>query len=296
METADRKHIFIVNPVSGKRKHTETVRMIQKHFSDPSEYEIFYTEYVGHAKEIAEQFEGNYRIYSVGGDGTAHEILNGLKEGVELALIPVGSGNDFARMITRQKDLDLVISDMIKGQSELVDVGLANGELFLNCLNVGLDAEVNVRANRIRKRFIPRQLVYIYAAIFEVIKNFELTLSFVDEDGVLTKNIVLASVMNGKWYGGGFKSAPEAELDDGLFDLCRVKALPRRKIFPLLPVYFQGKHTDNPAVTMKKLSTLLIYAQQPFTYGCDGEIFETERLDIRILPKVLPLVRPRAFE
>lgn len=286
------KHVFIVNPISGQGSYKTVVDLIHKVFKDTQDFEILYTRYVGHAKELAESITSPARVYAVGGDGTAHEVLNGLDPNVPLGIIPVGSGNDFVKMYLKKSDIEEILIRTIQGDIKKVDVGRANDILFLNCFNVGLDAEVNVMVNNIRKPWVPRSLIYAGAALTQISKGYSITLSYTIDGIELKQSIVLSSIMNGKWYGGGFKSAPEAILDDGYLDICIVESIPRRQIFPLLPVYQKGNHRDLDIVTMKKVKDVLIKAPEEFIYGCDGEIFKSKEVQVQVMPEYLSLIMP----
>lgn len=288
------KHIFIINPESGNGKHHRVVTWIETYFHEhPDAYTIHYTEYIQHAEAIAKMYQGDYRLYSVGGDGTAHEVLNGIQEGVEMAIIPTGSGNDFWRMMDCKQPLEKILVESVEGETSLIDVGLANGRKFLNCMNVGLDAAVNVRVNRIRNPFMPRKLVYVYAAIREIIKGDKIPIRYECEGQTVHETVVLTSVMNGKWYGGGFKSAPSADLQDGYLNLCMVQFIPRRKIIPLLPIYFQGKHESQDVVKTQKVTKIRFEFDAMTDYGCDGEVYQASEIEVMVLPKTLRLVIPR---
>ena len=108
------KHVFIVNPTSGVGKYQVVIDYVKDYFEDKEDnYEIRITEYVGHATEIAREYDVSHVLYSVGGDGTSHEIINGMQEGVSLGIIPVGTGNDFFRNF----DLDLPLEKIIEKPS-----------------------------------------------------------------------------------------------------------------------------------------------------------------------------------
>ncbi|QIK69385.1 diacylglycerol kinase family lipid kinase [Erysipelothrix sp. HDW6C] len=288
------KHVFIINPISGLGKYKDAQAWVEDYFAAlEDEVEIRFSEYAGHAKEIASEYHGDVVLYAVGGDGTAHEVLNGMDLDVQLAIIPVGTGNDFWRMIgADKKDLKKVLKDTVHGVVRNIDVGEANGHRFLNSLNVGLDSEVNKHVNAVRSTLFPRTMIYGYYAIVELLKrkktNIEVTV-----DGVTTAyETILTSIMNGKWYGGGFKSAPLAEFDDGLLEVTIVDSLPLYRIPRIFPMYFQGKHLGLDVVHHSKLKALTIKSPIPLAVGFDGEVYEYDTIDIRILEGQLKLRLP----
>lgn len=287
------KHIFIVNPISGSGNYRNVIEWVDAYFSNNKDkYEIHVTQYPGHAKEIASLYDKNTVLYAVGGDGTAHEVLNGMNSEAQLAIIPSGTGNDFYRMISKNKDLKAVLEETIKGTSQKIDIGKTGDTLFLNCLNLGIDARINLNVNNARKSIIPRKLSYAIHALIEVLRKYAQKIE-VDYDGtVVITNALLASFMNGKWYGGGFMSGPFAELSDGLLEMSLVEDMPRWKIFTVLPKYFLGKHTDLAVVTYKRVRKVSVKSSELIVMGVDGEVFEGYSVDIEILPSALNLRIP----
>lgn len=291
------KHVFIINPTSGVGRYKDVEAWIDNNFKDKEDnYELRYTEYPDHAQEIAEEYHGNDVIlYSVGGDGTAHEILNGLDFDVQLAIIPVGTGNDFWRMIAYDHPLEKILEDTINGSVRHVDVGEANGHRFLNCMNMGVDSEVNRDVNAVRKTWFPRKLIYVYYAIIELVRKKPIQ-CIVEADG-LKKNhhALLISVMNGRWYGNGFQSAPKAVIDDGFLDVCIVEDVPQKRIPKLMPMYYKGEHLDLDVVTSYKAREIKIECDRTVALGCDGEVFEYSTIHARVLEGKLKLRVPNAL-
>lgn len=287
-------HVFIVNPVSGSGRYTKVLTIIQDYFSDREDsFEIRFTEYVGHATKIAAEYSSEGTIlYSVGGDGTSHEIVNGLCDGVLLAIIPVGSGNDFWRMINYRGSLERIVIDTIEGKDVLIDVGLANGVRYLNCANIGLDALVNKGANEFRFKWFPRNLVYALFALKCIVTKETIDFSYEHEGEIVEHTALLASFMNGQYYGGGFRSAPLASMTDGLIDICIVKDVSRRRIISLLPKYFKGAHLDLDIVSFMQVSSFRISSASDLVFGLDGEISFASVIDVEVLPKAVSLRVP----
>lgn len=288
-----KKHVFIINPASGTGKYQKILKLIEDNFVDSKlDYEIRKTEYEKHAIEIAQEYRGDVVLYSVGGDGTAHEILNGIHPEVEMAIIPVGTGNDFWRMIDYKDSLKEILYNTIEGKTIEVDVGLANGRRFLNCANVGLDAEVNRRVNNVRLDWVPRGLVYLYAALREL-RFYKPIDVEIDLDGVKSNHkLLLSSFMNGKWYGGGFKSAPHANITDRKLDVCLVEEMPMSKILKVIPKYFKGEHLALEEVTYQQVSAIRIKSDEKIIIGNDGELFEFDDIEIKVDPNTLKLRIP----
>lgn len=283
------KHIFIVNPTSGNGDYRRIVKWLNENL-DPSIYEVHYTEYAGHATEIASRYKEGVYLYSVGGDGTAFEVLNGLNLEVPLSLIPAGTGNDFFKMFKFDGSLEELVKKSIENQNIIkVDFGEVNGKRFMNCSNIGVDADVNAYANNIRPKHISRKFVYAYSAIVKIFTMKPTKLNIIADGETINKDITLFSIMNGRWYGNGFKSAPNALVDDGLFDVCMVDALSIPRALFLVAKYFKGTHLGLKEVDLKHLKRLTISSDKPITYGCDGEIFTDDVLEYQIHENALKL-------
>ena len=279
------KHVFIVNPTSGKGDYRRVEEWVNNFFKNrDEEYEIIRTDYPGHATEIAGQYGVDTILYSVGGDGTAHEVLNGMNlEDTVLAIVPVGTGNDFWRMYHIKEPLETILERTMNGTEKQIDIGYSAGRYFLNCLNVGVDAEVNRRVNSSRSKLIPRTFIYMIYAVIELIRKKTFVLEYSFNGEVHSYKTLLASFMNGKWYGGGFKSAPNASFDDGLLDITIVEDVPLRRIPKLLPKYYKGTHLDEDVVNLYRTDKITVKAPRKVAVGLDGEVLELDTFTVEVL-------------
>lgn len=290
-----KKHVFIINPTSGKGKYRDILSLIEENFyGSELNFEIRKTEYPGHATKIAKEYDGEFVLYSVGGDGTAHEILNGINPSVEMAIIPVGTGNDFWRMVDFSGSLKSILYETIQGEVTEIDFGLINGNRFLNTVAIGFDAQVNKVVNSTPKHYLPKNLVYIITAIKELVryKAMKVEIELDGEKGEY--DILLSSFMNGKWYGGGVKTAPKARLSDRLLDVCLVEDMPITKIIRVIPKYIKGRHLSLDEVTYKQVSNIKIKSKNKITVASDGELFEYRNVEIKLDPNRLKLRLPKS--
>lgn len=287
-------HIFIVNPISGNGNYKSVIEWVHDYFNNhPTEtYKVILTDAPGHAKEIASRYGDNDILYAVGGDGTAHEVLNGMNLSSQLAIIPSGTGNDFYRNVSKDKDLKNVLIATINGSTKTIDLGVVGDELFLNVVNLGIDARINKRVNESRNNWFPRKMAYIVYALVEVFQKYAQPIEVEVEGQIIKSNALLASFMNGKWYGGGFKSGPFADLEDGLLEMSIVDDMPLWKILTVLPKYFKGTHTDLDVVNYRRITKATIRSSQPIVVGVDGEVFEDYSISVDIKPKALTLRVP----
>jgi diacylglycerol kinase (ATP) len=289
-------HVFILNPASGKKKSTSLVEDIHTHMGELKEpYEIVFTEYAGHATEIAANYyEPDTCVYAVGGDGTAYEVLNGLQDNVCMAIIPAGTGNDFYRMLDLGKDLKTALKDTIFGREVKVDYAIANGKKFINMMAMGLDAHANRIAQDItRKMPIPRVLVYVVAALLAIANPVKIEVEAKINGEVIRKRIVLSAIMNGKWYGGGFTPTPNASIQDGKLDICLVDDCSLLRKLQLLPMYSKGTHVNEKEVSFYQTEEFTLTTKELAPLSIDGEVYQENSLHVKMIKQQLRMRVPQ---
>lgn len=222
------KHIFIINPVAGKGKGIEFKEKIEGIFKDLDlEYEIIITEESGYAiKKVRElTSKEKCRVYSIGGDGTLNEVLNGMVgSDSELAVIPAGSGNDFARTLYKDISFDNILQELIYGEEKTIDVAKLNERYYLNISSVGFDANVVNNARKYKKyKFISGPMAYAIGLINSLITFKSMKLKFEVDGKEINTEMYLIAVANGKCYGGGISIAPNAEIEDGFLDVYAIR-------------------------------------------------------------------------
>ena len=246
----------------------------------------------GHAVELAETAAraGWPAVVAVGGDGTVHEVANGLLRASDggattaaLGIVPVGSGNDFALLAGLPRDAAGAARAIVSGAERRVDVGRVGDRWFTNGVGVGLDARVAVEANRNRRlRGIG---IYLWA-LARVLGSFRPPVVRVEIDGgeVMERPMTLVTVGNGGRHGGGFWICPAAKIDDGLLDVCVCDGLGTLQILRFLPMTLRGTHVGASCVHMRTARRVRITSDTPLPVHADGEIlFEDAReLEIEI--------------
>jgi diacylglycerol kinase (ATP) len=293
------KHVFIVNPVSGKGKAKRLIPLIEAYFaSHAGEYEIIVTTCVGDATKIAARYPSGSDVilYSVGGDGTAYEILNGLNDKIPMAIIPGGTGNDFFRMTGYKiKDFPKIIADTVEGKIVRVDHGMCNGKRIINTSSMGFDAQINNTATRIGKNLpIPRTMVYLVSVFITLaqLRAYDLTLQL--SGGEYKYRAVLIVVNNGRWYGGGFQPTPMANIQDGKFDICVVDECNWLTVLCMLPKYMKGTHIDEPIVYFHTADQFILRSEGNVDIAFDGESLVGDRFDYHIIKGGLYMRVPQA--
>ncbi len=294
------RHIFIINPISGTKKSKSLIPIIENYFSDKSQYEIHESQHPGHATEIASRYsiKDEVCLYSVGGDGTAYEVLNGRKDGVMMAVIPAGTGNDYYRTISENMphlNLKDILIETIEGKVVSVDYGIANEHRFLNSCCMGVDAEVAEYTNEVlkKRKYIPKSGAYLIGALNKMFKIKNMACTITTNQESFSMDAILIAIMNGKYYGGGFTPAYNADIQDECFDAVLVENLPLRRIIPLLPKYFSGKHQGVPEIAYKMLDNFDFKCETVVTYACDGEIFKDNHIIFSMMKKGLQLRVPK---
>jgi len=249
------------------------------------------------AMEIARQAaeEGCKLVVAMGGDGTSHEVANGLLSSgnseVSLGIIPIGTGNDFASMFDTPTDLEAVARRLREGKTRPIDIGRVGDRYFVNVLGIGFSALAAVESLKIQHLLsgLPLYLV----AVLMTLREYEIPHITVEFDGQrLSMPMTMVEVANGKWEGGGFFIAPDAENDDGLFDICLARGLGRLGILRLLPEVIKGTHVDKEPVTMARAKRVIVDSPDPLPVHADGEIIYTDahHLEIEIIPRRLRVI------
>lgn len=279
------KHYFIINPNAGRGKALEIKTKIEQYFSGRSDYQICLTTRAKEATELARKyaFEGSNRIYAVGGDGTLNEVLNGVVNSPSsLGLIPAGTGNDFAKYAFN--DQPKTIQEIIEAPIQSIDVGECNGQYFINIASIGIDADVCFQVEAFKKkRWIPDHLKYMTTVLF-VLKNFKGHRVMVDGQ---EKDITLIAFANGKYYGGGVKIAPNAHVNDGLFDVCVAKKVSKYSITQLLPKMKNAGHVNHPAVSFYQTNETIVESDIEMIVQLDGELLFTNKACFKLHEKHL---------
>lgn len=251
------------------------------------------TEGPGHAAELARSAATNADVICVvGGDGTVHEVANGLlPDPVPMVVIPCGSGDDFARLVGCPHDADELFSVLDDGVGVKLDV-LDAGECYcVNSCGLGFEAQVTKNSRSIQRlKGLPLYLLALAKALAEFrCPNVTITL----ENGeVLSGERLLVSVGNGVSAGGGFFLTPEAVPDDGLIDICVVEKMGRIKMLGLLPLSLKGTHTTRREVEMRRSRSVTVESDGPLHTHIDGEYLGSGRRSIsfRVLDRRLPVL------
>jgi len=294
------KTLLIINPAA---RHGETKKLapvIEQLLQNVSHDTVF-TEHMGHAATIASSAGSYDTVVAAGGDGTVHEVLNGLMthdpaNRPALGLIPTGSGNDTRRTIGVPSDVTEAALVLATGERHRFDVGVCNGVYFNNSFAAGLDAKVTAKAVEL-KVTKHRDGLWLYLSallhvLFNELGSFELDIAF-DGQPATSHDTLIVAVTNGPTYGGGFYITPDALPDDGQFDVCMIDPLSLPGALMRLPFVVFGKHTNMKPVHMSRHSSLVIECDRPLPAQIDGEVLLERRYEITMLPGAIECIVPR---
>jgi len=230
---------------------------------------------------------------AMSGDGLVGAI-GGAMAGAEtpLGILPGGRGNDLARVLGIPSDPEQAVAALFSGHSRRIDVGEANGKRFLGIVSVGFDSEANQLANE--TNFLRGSTVYAYAALRTLLswKPARFTIR-VDEERIRLSGYSI-SVANSKAFGGGMYVAPDAELDDGEFDIVAVGEVGKLRFASNLPKVFKGTHVEADEVRVFRAPHLELSASKPFPVYADGEHLTDLPASLRVLPRALSILVPAA--
>ena len=294
----------IVNPTAGAGKTArEWPQIMDMLKSLGLDFEYDLTEAPGHAIELAKSGAKNdcELIVSVGGDGTIHEVVNGLYDGgatgnIALGIVSTGTGSDYIRTIGIYDTYKESCQCFTNPGKRTVDLGVveyaSNGQmrkrLFVNFAGLGFDAEI-VRATTQEFKAMGSTASYLMGLVTTLMlyRNKEISLTL---DGEEEKRKVCTVMMsNGKYGGGGMLTAPDADPEDGLFDVLIVGDLIKPDLLRSLPRIYKGTHLTHPKVTVKRAREVEIKPAQQMAVQADGELLGESPARFSILPAALTL-------
>lgn len=292
----------ILNPVAGKGFSGRAEPRIRQFLKEAgTDFDLVRTRKRGHAIELAEQAvkDGFETVVAAGGDGTTNEVMNGLiaasigKIAGTLGLLPTGSASDFMGNVGIPKDLREACLLLAKNRTRTVDLALlrlANEKprYFDNQLGIGFDALVTIEAQKFHR--LRGMALYFPVVMKTVFLTNQATRVTIEYDGQkIELPTMQISVANGSREGGGFYLAPDAELDDGILDLCVVRKISKWTMLRIIPAFMKGTHVKHKATTMLRARRVTITSTDDLVAHIDGEIICTagHRIEVEIVPRRL---------
>jgi len=292
-QPTERRAVAIVNPAAARGAAERRVKELVAIFRQVgARIDVLRTPAPGEGVRLARDAvsEGYTRIIAAGGDGTVNEVLNGMLESdAELAIVPLGSANDFAHALGIH-DWRAAARLALMGDARPVDVATANGRAFANCVGVGADAAgANVLE---RHKRVVGPLAYLTAAIRTIAVYRPRPLRVhIDGETIIGPHL-LAVGANSERFGRGMRIAPGARVDDGVLDLCIIGNTSLAEAIVLLARVYAGTHITRPKVRMAKARDFVIEQEGTLPMQLDGEPAHAERIEVRCLPGALSVVTP----
>lgn len=297
--------LLIANPAAHSGKGAAGAdfarRFLGSYSSATRGYEVRLTEGPGDAVGIAADATGFDTVLALGGDGVIHEVVNGLMELPEpsrpqLGVIPLGSGNDFARTLDMPRnDVEGAFARLVRGRVREMEVGRVNGVHFMETLSFGLDAAIAIdtTARRAADTSQEGEALFVTSGLKVLSRahgGFPCVARFDDDEPVELSTLIFA-VQVGPSYGGGFLVCPDADPCDGLLDVCYNV---RKPLIPHLLALFglarSGRHARSNVVRLRRFRHASVdFANEP-PCQVDGEQLTGTRFEIDVIPRALRVV------
>lgn len=287
------RSLAIVNPAAGKGLGEKLVPTLAADLARSGlSVDVVKTPAPGEAARLASHAveDGYEQVIAVGGDGTAMEIANGLVgTDATLALYPIGSGNDFSRALGYPRGRKRLGAFLASARPRRIDVGEVNGRVFLNAAGVGIDGYVAERVLA-AARVVGPTLGYFVGALVGIATYRPRQMRLVIDGEVREGPHMMVAACNGTYFGSGMRVAPDAKLDDGMFDVIVGGDLGRWASLVALGKIYRGTHVDGKTILAIRASSLDVELPEPLTMQADGEVERTSGLRIRMRPRALTVL------
>lgn len=281
------KHVFMMKHTKKHHDFEDVIHEVMK----KRDYDIIYTASIQTSLHYMQRYKEKTRFYLVGGDGTVNGLIQALvDQDYECVIIPLGTGNDFCRMLTKEKDPKIVLEQSLNKTAQKVDTIQLNETYFINSACFGLDSVI---ANHVHDTphipLVPESKSYIVSILQHVLNYQYEEIKLMSEGQCLFEGeAILCTVNNGQYYGGGFHVIPHADIQDGLMDVFVVDRIPRRKIPYMLALLLKEKLYHRKDVHYFQLKEVDIV----FSKNCnvDGEDMWFDHYHMTIHPASLNIV------
>lgn len=285
----------IINPVSGSTSKKHIPDLLDQYIpSDRFEKQFFFTEYQGHAYDLACQAVKDKAdfIIAVGGDGTINEVARALVESpVVLGIVPMGSGNGLARDLAIPMDIRKALNVILDRNIKTIDYCKANNRIFFCTCGVGFDASVSERFAK-RKRRGP--LSYMKSVVEEYLQFKPDTYDIVLENEVLTRKAFLVTCANASQYGNNAYIAPHADMSDGMMDVAILSPFSPLDIGHLVIQMFTKQMTKNRKIQYYRSKKLALRRAKPGIVHIDGEpVYMDETISLEAFHNGLNVIVPQ---
>ena len=277
-------------------------------------FEEMFTTHRYHAVELVIYAlkRGFRKFISVGGDGTLHEVINGIfyqkevpVEEVTLAVLPAGSANDWTRMYRIPKDYDRAIDVIIEGRTVCQDIarieysqaGVRNSRYMVNVAGIGLDANICQKCNAAKNKGKSGDLAYVKAAFKALVgRTSNPTKVVIDGKSFFSGKMFSIAFGIGKYSGGGMMQVPDAVSDDGLVNVMVARKVSKIKFLLLFKRLFKGTIYNVREVMHAVATRVTVITRRPDRVEIDGEVVGTTPITLEVMPRALRIVVGRDFK
>lgn len=288
---------IIANPVSGRGR----ARRIGERVADllherGVNADLMMSGAPGDCERLAREAlaRGARQVAACGGDGTVHEVVNGLANSdAVLGVVPCGRGNDLARALGLSRGVNDVVNTLVHGVDRAIDLGKVGDRFFSTVASLGFDTAVAQRMRNQGSGFLTRALevggtVSYGLTVLRTLVGYRSSLVRLQGDfGVFEGRILLAATANAPFYGSGIKIAPDAIVDDGMLDVCIVADVSRWTVLRMFLRAYSGAHVGHSAVRVVQTRTLQIESDDPLWIFADGEPMCEIPAKIEVVPGAL---------
>jgi len=231
-------------------------------------------------------------IVSAGGDGTLHYVLNGLfKSEIPLGLLPMGTGNDFAKGLGMPMDLHTAAAALLNGPVREIDLAQVGAAVYGCIAGVGFDSTVTRYANE-HTRWLSGSLAYTWSLLCCMPEYRPQQLEIIADGESFSEEVLFAVVGNNSSYGGGIQLAPRAKLNDGILDVCIVPYLSRLELLRWVPRAYRGEHLNHPRIKYLQARKITLRATSRMELFGDGEFLQELPATIEVIPRALRVIAP----
>ena len=304
--TPQRKCVFLVNPASANGSTGRRWPEIARHAAAAGlEGDTRFSERPGHLSELARDAAvgGADLLVVVGGDGSVHEVANGLvglDPHPDVAVVPRGTGWDFVRTFGIPRKVDDAIRVALEGDVRTIDLGRVSYHawegsegtaVFANVASAGMSGAIAKRANETTKA-LGGKLSYLWA-IFAVFSGWQASEIELSVDGERRSGRMFDVVVaNGRYFGGGLEICPEAKPDDALLDVLTIGDVTKRDLVQTVPKIYRGTHLPHPKAELLRGSVVTVESDTPLPIELDGEQPGTTPVRFEVVPRALRLRVP----
>lgn len=282
---------ILVNPHSGKGKSLAALKTVETILTGKQiPYTVHRTAYAGHATEIVRELNkrDECKLIVMGGDGSFNEALNGIEDfsKITVGFIPCGTGNDYVKAAKIPTDVKKALELILKGEEGYTDFIQLDDRRALNATGAGMDVDVLVKYSQM-KAFRGKMKYYaslIYTAIHLRYPRVRIEIG----DRVEEKEIIIVSIANGIYIGGGMAISPKSEVNDGLMDVVLIGKATKLKKYQLLLQFLSCKHLTNPVTEHFRCSEIKITLLDDDSKSqVDGEVFDNKVMNCKLMHNVL---------